>query len=1065
MDDLLFISNYGEGEERNITFAHFSLQGEGAGLPSLKVLGWDNQDTPLHLDQVAKELVEHLSWPGDEGDLEAWRQQWGGAFTLGHREVISTAKELSLRLATLARAIRDRILGALAIETERGKLTRLMKAFQESLVHDLTPAGFADMYAQTIAYGLLSARIADPESKTAEDFSGHLRTNPFLRDLMETFIKVGGKRGKGEAAIDFDELGIGEVIELLDSPNTHMDAVLRDFGDKNPQEDPVIHFYEHFLAAYDKKQKVSRGVFYTPRPVVSYIVRSVDELLRSEFGLADGLADTTTWGEMASRNKDIKIPEGVSPDQGFVQILDPATGTGTFLVEVIDIIHKTLLAKWKGKSVKEIDRLWNEYVPSQLLPRLHGYELLMAPYAIAHLKVGLKLHETGYRFESEERARIYLTNALEPATDLQQGRLEAMLPALAHEAEAVNEVKRKRRFTVVVGNPPYSGVSANMDPYIRSTIDPYRFVDGKPIKEKGALQFEKNLNDDYVKFLRFAESRIELLCGIMGMVTNNAYLEAITLRGLRSHLLETFTKVIILDLHGDSDKREIAAEGRTDENVFEIKHGVAIALLARGSEVLNEKGRKGCARRADIKGSAQEKYQYLLNHREVFTIANSIIPRSPNYLFKKEDVNLAKEYECHTSVRELLGISSTGFESGRDEILTAFTKQELVDKILSFCTDRIESVRNQYSVAEGWGSVLLEKRKEIPKDPGFDNRFREFLFGPFDIRWCFYRKDLLKTNSFSAGKHLCYGKNVALVAMRQVSLDSGFSHIGVSRLIVNNRCFYSTKGKISYFPIFNYAGESDLVQAKGEYLGTNLNGIETRRWSEALGLRWVDILAYSESNKNTISSMEIAAFAYTVFHSPTYRSRYAEFLKSDFPRLPLPGSLPLFRELAALGEELVALHLLESPKVEDFITEYTGQCAPEIEKVSWSDETVWIDKTQSIGFRGVREEVWNFHVGGYQVCEKWLKDRKGRKLLAEDVRHYQRVVVALSETIRIMKEIDIVIERHGGWPGAFASGPVATIEGSATIEVPVRVYGEVAAEKEPGYGVGKEDSATHGGKR
>ena len=329
------------------------------------MLGWDNLDTRA-APRRRRARADASSSPGPTTTTTSrpGASSWRAAFTLRHREVITTSKELSIRLAELARAIRDRIKTALAIETDKGPLTKLMKAFQEALVHDLDADGFADMYAQTIAYGLLSARIADPHKKTADDFAAHMRTNPFLRELMETFLKVGGRRGKaGGPGIDFDELGVSEVVELLDDAN--MEAVVRDFGDRNPQEDPVIHFYELFLKEYDAKKRMQRGVFYTPRPVVSYIVRSVDELLRTEFGLADGLADTTTWGEMAKRHKDLKIPEGVSPDQDFVQILDPATGTGTFLVEVIDLIHKTLVAKWKaqGHGEKKIDALWNEYVP------------------------------------------------------------------------------------------------------------------------------------------------------------------------------------------------------------------------------------------------------------------------------------------------------------------------------------------------------------------------------------------------------------------------------------------------------------------------------------------------------------------------------------------------------------------------------------------------------------------------------------------------------------------------------------------------------------------------------
>ena len=520
-DDLLFVSNYGEGEERRIAFAHFSKPQDGHDLPTLKVLGWDNLDTPLHLDAIVRELTDNLTWPDDEGDAAAWRERWRGAFKLRHREVITTAKQLSKRLAALARAIRDRIRTALAIETESGPLTKLMKAFQTALVHDLDDAGFADMYAQTIAYGLLSARITDPARRTADDLAAHMRTNPFLRELMQTFLRVGGRRGKADGpGIDFDELGVSEVVELLDQAK--METVVRDFGDRNPQEDPVIHFYEHFLAAYDKKQKVSRGVFYTPRPVVSYIVRSVDELLRSEFGLTDGLADTTTWGEMSKRHEDLETPDDTQSDQAFVQVLDPATGTGTFLVEVIDLIHRTMEEKWKaqGHSERRIEALWNDYVPKDLLPRLHGYELLMAPYAIAHLKIGLKLFETGYRFESDERARVYLTNALEPPGN---GQLTLdFLPALAHEALAVNEIKRMQRFTVVIGNPPYAGHSRNNQiAWIVEKV--YDYKRGVPELSKPAQA--KWLQDDYVKFIRFSEAKIATAgYGLLGLITNHSYL-------------------------------------------------------------------------------------------------------------------------------------------------------------------------------------------------------------------------------------------------------------------------------------------------------------------------------------------------------------------------------------------------------------------------------------------------------------------------------------------------------------------------------------------------------------
>ena len=397
LHDLLFISSYGQSEQREITFAHFSEPANRlfGDLPTLRVLGWDAEDTVLKLDYVVQMLSDKLRWPDDEKDIEGWRKRWSDAFVLRPREVIKTSKQLAVRLADLAKSIRQRANLVLHVESESGPLRKLHEAFKTALIHDLTQDDFADMYAQTITYGLLAARMSRPVGVIADNLKDMVPiTNPFLRDMMGTFLTVGGRKGK----IDFDELGIQEVVDLLNNPDTHMDDVLRDFGNLRMQEDPVIHFYEDFLREYDKKKKVQRGVFFTPRPVVSYIVRSVDELLKAEFGLEDGLASTVSWGEMVERHPDIKIPEGVSPNELFVQILDPATGTATFLVEVIEVIYNTMIDKWKkeGHMALEVPVLWNEYVPKHLLPRLYGFELMMAYFMLSARKIGLKLATTGY---------------------------------------------------------------------------------------------------------------------------------------------------------------------------------------------------------------------------------------------------------------------------------------------------------------------------------------------------------------------------------------------------------------------------------------------------------------------------------------------------------------------------------------------------------------------------------------------------------------------------------------------------------------------------------------------
>jgi predicted helicase len=1013
-DDLLFVSNYGEGDERQISFAHFSRAKDGQDLPTLKVLGWDNLDTALHLDAVARELTAHLAWPDDDANAEAWRTRWRAAFTLGHREVVTTSRDLSFRLAELARAIRDRIKTALAIETDKGPLTKLMKAFQTSLVHDLDADGFADMYAQTIAYGLLSARIADPSKKTADDFAAHMRTNPFLRELMETFLKVGGRKGKAGGqgkndGIDFDELGVSEVVELLDDAN--MEAVVRDFGDRNPHEDPVIHFYELFLKEYDARKRMQRGVFYTPRPVVSYIVRSVDELLRTEFDLADGLADTTTWSEMAKRHKGLLIPEGVSPDQDFVQILDPATGTGTFLVEVIDLIHKTLDAKWKaqGHGERKIDALWNEYVPKHLLTRLHGYELLMAPYAIAHLKIGLKLYETGYRFGSDERARVYLTNALEPAEDF-SGHLEFAIPALAHEANAVNDIKRRKRFTVIIGNPPYAGISSNNSEYAVRLADAYKSVDGEALGEKKLW-----LQDDYVKFIRLSQMRLnETRVGVLGFITNHGFLDNPTFRGMRQSLMASFPMLRILDLHGNANKGERAPEGGEEQNVFEIKQGVAITLGLAPVRSLPT-----TVDHFQLWGLREKKYKWLDGHVLGTTTWARLAPVSPYRFFIPRNQDTLAEYQEFFPLEKVVRDRTVGMITARDALTIQFTRNDIVQTVKQFASLSVKEAREQFGLGKDARDWSVERAQEDLRNHKLSEKcLRKVLYRPFDVRHTFYTgtsRGFIGQPQKRIMAHLDGKRNWALCISR-FNRQKSLGYFFVSRTLTDFHLLDTVADSMTVFPLYLLAdaGAQDELSLGG---GDQPNF--TPEFLDTLSDRLNISKRQSTGVPIGVTPEDVFHYAYAVFHSPSYRSRHSDFLKIDFPRLPLTGDLKLFRGLTRLGGELTALHLLESPKLDKPITEFMGGRNPEVERISRSNNTVWIDKAQTTGFKGVREDVWNFHIGGYQVCEKWLKDRKGRSLAKDDIAHYQKIVVALSETIRLMKEIDEVIEKHGGWPGAF----------------------------------------------
>ena len=507
------------------------------------------------------------------------------------------------------------------------------------------------------------------------------------------------------------------------------------------KEDPVTYFYEDFLNAYDAKERKRRGVYYTPKPVVSYIVRSVHELLQTEFGVEDGLASTITWSEMARRKKDLRIPKGVGPDSPFVQILDPATGTATFLITVIEVILETLTARWMKEGLSEAKRLdaWNVYVPKHLLPRLYGYELMMAPYAIAHLKVGLKLFETGYRFGSIERARIYLTNALEPASDASYSQIDALSEALAHEASEVNDVKRRQRPTVVVGNPPYAGHSLNNQ--VEWIVDKvYDYKRGYPDLQKPGQA--KWLQDDYVKFLRLAEWAIESTGnGVVGFITNHAWLENPTFKGMRRHLASTFNRLRVLDLHGNANKKDLAADGSVDENVFDIKQGVAISLLRRGESY--GKAKVSLVERGDLLGTADAKYRTLGAQSSTVIKFDEVRPREPELVFVSRDDARGDEYAAFVAVPTLMdqnGDPAPGIVTTHDEFAVSFTRAEQVEKVEQLLATHTEAkARELFTLCSQNQWVYSEAKRQL-RSGEWKNEIVPLLYRPFDRRWTVYNR-------------------------------------------------------------------------------------------------------------------------------------------------------------------------------------------------------------------------------------------------------------------------------------------------------------------------------------
>lgn len=1025
--DLLFISAYGEESDRAITFAHFSQPPDSPGdLPILKVLGWDDGDTVLHLVDAHRTLAEKLHWPAKPTDVEAWRAQWSSAFTLRHRQVITTTQELVEELARLADATRRRARTILAQESERGPLRRLYGAFKSALIHDLTQDDFADVIAQTISYGLLIARFSRTAISAQNLVDMVPATNPFLRELLGTFLALAGR----QSAFDFDELGIQDVVEVLNCANA--DAVKADFGNRTRDEDPVIHFYEHFLAAYDRKKKIQRGVFYTPQPVVSYIVRGVHESLQTVFGIEDGLASTITWGEMLKKNPDFKLPkirvpkagkaEGaevdISPDEFFVLVLDIATGTGTFLVETIEIIFQHLQAKWAKHGLQgmpiirdttlrtpQFKDYWNAYVPAALLPRLYGYELMMAPYTIAHMKLGLKLSEINarlgqpdYLVKVEGRAHIYLTNTLEPAIGFETQQFAEFFPALAHEAAAVNTVKRTKRFTIAMGNPPYSGHSANNGDWISGLLDDYYNVDGVPLGERNS----KWLQDDYVKFIRLGQQLItQAGAGCLAYITNHSYLDNPTFRGMRWSLLASFQKIEVIDLHGNSKKREVNPAGGKDENVFDIMQGVAVC------EMILKPSLPKSVKHVDLFGVREAKYKVLASGHPTQAEFSVLAASAPQFLFIPQNENLKTEFEQFLKITEVMPLNVLGFQSHRDHFAVAFTREEIFQRIKTFRDSRWtnKEVLDQFELTESSDWQVAKVRKILQSDKQWESHLIRIGYRPLDFRYACYSDVAMDRTRKELVRNVAGRENLCLNTTRQTKAQDW-------RNALVSDCptpavFVELKDGSNVFPLWLYPDEDEL----------GLSNARTANFSTAFLIQLATTLKLDRDKKSGmpkgISAEQIFYFIYATLYSTHYRQRYASMLRMDFPRVPLPPNVETLKNMAALGEVLTSAHLLKPTAQDKLPTIKLSAGDNEVVRVRHEKDRACINAEQ--WFTPVAEEVWDYVLGGYQVCEKWLQDRNGRTLSDDDAQEYRRIIWSVSKTIETVSRIDKVVAAAPGW--------------------------------------------------
>ena len=847
---------------------------------------------------------------------------------------ITSAKRLAIQMAAKARILASTINNAFCLAEEDCKsaeknkqLQGQLDAFRKVLINDLTPQGFADIYAQTVAYGMFAARLHDntPDNFSRQEAANLIpKTNPFLRNIFQQI-----------AGYDLDERIAWIVDDLINVfLATDVQKVMKNYSQKGIHRDPMIHFYEDFLKAYNPSLRKLKGVWYTPQPVVQFIVRAVDEILQRDFELSEGLADYSKFvhevvneqyekGEKKFKGK--SSSPTIKQEMHRVQILDPATGTGTFLAEVVNQIFD----KFNG-----MQGMWQGYVNDHLLPRLHGFELLMASYAVAHLKLDMLLQQTGFNHaENSRRLKIYLTNSLEEVHP-DTGTLWAQW--LSDEASAANRIKRDCPVMVMIGNPPYSGESQNKGEWIMRLLEDYKKEPGGKMRLN-----ERNpkwINDDYVKFIRLAQNYVERnKYGIIGFINPHGFLDNPTFRGMRWNLLSTFDKIYTINLHGNYKKKEVCPDGSPDENVFDIQQGVSINLFIKTGE--KKASELGKVYYYDLYGKREEKYDFLTNTPFSEVKYQELQPVAPMYFFVPKDFGLMDEYEKGVSISSLFSLGGMGITTGHDK--------EMVS---------LQSFKSDYNF--------------------------QYSYRPFDIRWINYDVKQITRARANVMNNL-KKPNIALCLIKVNSSSDGLFKVLMSAGLTD-KTILSSKDNANVFPLYLYTKEFGE-----EKKNPNLKKEEWQKFNDAVG-------------KETTPE-EILAYIYAVLHSLSYRERYKEFLKVDFPRIPLPKTAKEFNRLTAIGQQLIDLHLMNNTQSWKCTTTFPEVGSQQVDFQEWKDGQVWINDKQYFG--NVPESVWEFYIGGYQPAQKWLKDRKGRTLSFDEIKHYLHIIHALEETERLMKEI------------------------------------------------------------
>lgn len=830
-------------------------------------------------------------------------------------------------LARRTKILRDFINGEL-INNNSYLKNDIKGLFENTIFNDLSDKDFADAFSQIISFSLLFYRLSERKNVDKDSFRNMPEYIPIFREFLS---KIDIENFNSHILYSIDS-----IINAVNAYNKNM--FYSQFSTSTEKEDPFIYAYEYFLKEFDIKTRNARGVFYTPIEAVRYIIKSIDEILKDKLNISDGI-----YGEE-------------------VHILDFAAGTGTFMLGAIEKAFEN--AKQNG-----IAGVWENIVSDFILKRLYGFEFLIVPYVLAHFRIHEYLKDLNYDYKKNDRLQLYLTNTL----DNSAGGQVKMFPQMQAESDNAYKIKNEEPILVIMGNPPYNNKSEeiNRKEWIENLLKDYK----ENLNEK-----KINLDDDYIKFIRFAHWKMENAeKGIIGIIVNNSFISGVTHREMRRKLMQTFDEIYILDLHGNVNKGERCPDGSMDFNIFNIKEvGVCIALFVKTG--LKNNKNKGIYFN-EVFGTQDYKKNYLIDKSIADEKWVELEDDKKWHWFTKVKSN-EKYLKEFIGLTEIFNIVNSGISTDRDSLFIDKDKNELTKRMkILFSKNLNEDFINKYNVKNSSGYKLVEK---IKNENFEENNIIKMHYRPFDFQFIYYKVGITSRPSYMITKHFINRENIGLIFTRNIT-DNDYRHAFISDKIIDQ---HVNSGRDYIAPLYLYEENS-----AGEF-----------KLDSSCKPNWTD--SFKEFLKNYISDnpKEIFNYIYAILYSPTYRENYKEDLKYDYPRIPFTKDKKIFDRLQKLGGELIDLHLLKKVPQSNAGYPNKGEHKISYSKYNEEEKRLYINEKQY--FENVKKEVYNYSIGGYKPIEKYIKARD--ILTLSDIKHLIKVIAVIEKTILLQEEIDKV---------------------------------------------------------